>query len=73
MGGPKMDMVRSLLKKMNKHTVIVIMSILILFFIVDPYKWWPIEHLVGKNKAPCTTEDIRPTCTGKIIFFWQKP
>ena len=73
MGGQKMDMVRSLLKKMNKHKFIIIMSILGLFFIVDPYKWWPIDHLVGDKKAPCTVEDKRPTCTGKIIFFWQKP
>lgn len=73
MDGRKMDMVRSLLKKMNKHKIIVIMLILILFFVVDPYKWWPIDHLVGDKKTPCTVEDKRPTCTGKIIFFWQKP
>ena len=58
---------------MNKYIKIVIIAIPILFFIGDPYKWWPIEHLVGKNKAPCTLEDTRSTCTGKIIFFWQKP
>ena len=56
---------------MNKYIKIVIIAIPILFFIGDPYKWWPIEHLVGKNKIPCTLEDTRPTCTGKLKFFWQ--
>ena len=58
---------------MNKYTKIVIIAIPILFFVFDPYKWWPIDHLVGDKKTPCTVEDKRPTCTGKIIFFWQKP
>ena len=58
-----------IVKKLHKYTKIIIISIPILFFIVDPFKWWPIEHLVGKNKAPCITEDIRPTCTGKLKFF----
>jgi hypothetical protein len=58
---------------MKKYTIITIFAIPILFFIIDPFNWWPIDHLVGDKKAPCTTEDIRPTCTGKIIFFWQKP
>ena len=58
-----------IVKKLHKYTKIIIISIPILFFIVDPFKWWPIEHLVGKNKASCTTEDTRPTCTGKLKFF----
>ena len=39
-----------------------------MMFIVDPYKWIPEPDM-----SPCTKVDIRPTCTGKIIFFWQRP
>ena len=39
-----------------------------LLFVVDPFNWWPIDHLI--NKA-CTPEDMRPVCIGKIKFFWQ--
>ena len=42
-----------------------------LFFIIDPFNLWPIDHLVGKGRPPCILEDTRPTCTGKIIFPWQ--
>jgi hypothetical protein len=40
-----------------------------IFFIVDPYGWLPRTDM----HKPCTKESTRPTCTGKIIFFWQKP
>jgi hypothetical protein len=42
-----------------------------LLFIFDPFDWWPIDDKVGKGRIPCQVEDTRPTCTGKIIFFWQ--
>ena len=37
-----------------------------LLFVVDPFNWWPIDHLINKV---CTPEDMRPVCTGKINFF----
>ena len=37
-----------------------------LFFVFDPFNYWPIDHLINKV---CTPEDIRPVCTGKINFF----
>ena len=39
-----------------------------IMFIVDPYGWIP-----EPDRTPCKKEDTRSTCTGKIIFFWQKP
>jgi len=41
----------------------------VIMFIADPYGWFPRPDI---NK-PCTKESTRPTCTGKIIFFWQTP
>jgi len=60
---------------MVKKTISVTMVATLLFglfFIIDPFKWWPIEHLVGKGKTPCTKESTKPSCTGKINFF-NKP
>ena len=44
-----------------------------LFFVLDPFNWWPIDHLVGKGRTPCQIEDKRPTCTGKVNIFGLKP
>ena len=56
---------------MKKYTIITIFAIPILFFIIDPFNWWPIDHLVGEKRIPCQVEDKRAECTGKIKFFWQ--
>jgi len=56
---------------MKKYIIAVLFISAGLFFVVDPFKLWPIDHLVGKGRPPCTLEDTRPTCTGKIKFFWQ--
>ena len=61
------------MKKLKKYLYASIFVIVGLFFIVDPLKLWPIDDKVGKGRIPCQVEDTRPTCTGKIIFFWQKP
>ena len=37
-----------------------------LFFVFDPFAWWPIDNLVGK---PCTPENPAPRCNGIINFF----
>ena len=58
---------------MKKYIIAVLFISAGLFFVFDPYNWWPIDHLVGKGKTPCIPEDVRPTCTGKINFFWQRP
>jgi len=39
-----------------------------IFFITDPYNWIP-----EPDTSPCKKGDIRTKCTGRIIFFWQKP
>ena len=57
-----------MVKKMIYATMITTL-LFGLFFIIDPFKWWPIEHLVGKGKTPCTKESTKPSCTGKINFF----
>jgi hypothetical protein len=56
-----------------KFIAVMITTLLFgIFFIIDPFKWWPIDHLVGKGKTPCTKESTKPSCTGKINFF-NKP
>ena len=54
---------------MKKFIIAGIFLFFGLMFVLDPFKWWPIEGLVGKRRPPCTAEDTRPTCTGKIKFF----
>ena len=56
---------------MKKYIIAVLFISVGLFFVIDPFKLWPIDHLVGKGRPPCTLEDTRPTCTGKIKYFWQ--
>ena len=60
---------------MNKtrYVILVIFILFALLFLTDPFNWWPIE--VGKPCSPMMTHEdsLRPTCTGKIIFFWQRP
>ena len=60
---------------MNKTRYIILVIFLLSssFFLTDPFNWWPIE--VGKPCSPMMTHEdlLRPTCTGKIIFPWQRP
>ena len=49
-----------------KYIIIILLLSAGLLFVVDPFNWWPIDHLI--NKA-CTPEDTRSVCTGKINFF----
>lgn len=58
---------------MKKYMFAVLFLLTSIFFLVDPFNWWPIDHLTGKNRIPCASDDIRASCTGKIIFPWQKP
>ena len=57
----------------TKYKVLVVCLFIGILFLIDPFNMWPTEHLVGKGRMPCTLDDIRPTCTGKIIFPWQRP
>ena len=52
-----------------KYMIAVLLLLASLFFVVDPFKLWPIDHLIGKGRVPCTLEDKRPTCTGKLNIF----
>jgi hypothetical protein len=61
------------MKKAKLYTILAIFTFSCIFFLVDPFKWWPMDHLTGKNRTPCASDDIRATCTGKITFFWQRP
>ena len=54
---------------MKKYIIAVLFISAGLFFVIDPFKLWPIDHLVGKGRPPCTLEDTRPTCTGKLNIF----
>jgi hypothetical protein len=54
---------------MKKKIVFILLLLIGLLFVVDPFNWWPIDHLINKV---CTPEDMRPVCTGKINFF-NKP
>tara|TARA_Y100000782_G_scaffold85374_1_gene92547 strand:- start:579 stop:749 length:171 start_codon:yes stop_codon:yes gene_type:complete len=54
---------------MKKYMIAVLLLLASLFFVVDPFKLWPIDHLIGKGRVPCTLEDTRPTCTGKLNIF----
>ena len=60
-----------LIKK--KYVYVGILILACMFFLIDPFNWWPIE--VGKPCTPMMTHEdlLRPTCTGKIIFPWQRP
>ena len=60
-----------MVKKMV-YTTMIATLLFGIFFIIDPFKWWPIDHLVGKGKIPCAKESTKPSCTGKINFF-NKP
>ena len=46
--------------------IFIILLLVGLFFVIDPFAWWPIDHLVGK---PCIPENVSPRCTGIINFF----
>jgi len=60
---------------MNKtrYVILVIFILCASLFLIDPYNWWPIEP--GKSCTPMMTHEnlLRPTCTGKVIFPWQRP
>ena len=58
---------------MKKYIFIILLLLACLFFLVDPFKLWPIDQLIGKGRVPCTLEDTRPTCTGKINIFGLGP
>ena len=58
----------------TRYIILVVFILCASLFLIDPYNWWPYI----KAGTPCTpmmtNEDLlRPTCTGKIIFFWQRP
>ena len=54
---------------MKKYMIAVLLLLASLFFVVDPFKLWPTDHLIGKGRVPCTLEDTRSTCTGKLNIF----
>ena len=58
---------------MKKYMIAVLLLSASIFFVVDPFKLWPIDQLIGKGRVPCTLEDTRPTCTGKINIFGLRP
>ena len=58
---------------MKKYMIAILLLSASLFFVVDPFKLWPIDQLIGKGRVPCTLEDTRPTCTGKINIFGLRP
>ena len=51
---------------MKKKIVFILVLLVGLFFVFDPFVWWPIDNLVGK---PCPPMSLLPRCTGKINFF----
>ena len=51
---------------MKKKIVFILLLLTGLLFVVDPFNWWPIDHLINKV---CTPENLSPRCTGKINFF----
>ena len=56
---------------MNKLSLKSVIFVIIfvsagLFFVFDPFEWWPKKDLVGK---PCSPMSLYPRCTGKINFF----
>ena len=57
----------------TKYVILVIFLLFSSLFLIDPFDWWPME--VGKPCTPMTTHEdlLRPTCTGKVIFPWQRP
>ncbi len=55
----------------TKYIIFVVIISFGIFFVVDPFKWWPIE--VGNPCTSDSSDSLRPTCTGKIIFPWQRP
>ena len=50
---------------LKKIIIIIIFLVVGLFFVFDPYNWWPLPP-VGIS---CTPENVSPRCTGKINFF----
>ena len=54
---------------MKKYMIAGVLLLASLLFVFDPFNWWPIDHLIGKGRVPCTLEDTRPTCTGKLNIF----
>ena len=51
---------------MKKYIYAGIFIVAGLFFVFDPFDWWPIKDLIGK---PCNPMSLQPRCTGKINFF----
>jgi len=49
------------------YIFVVVFMVFCLMFLLDPFKWFPPIDI---NK-PCTAESIRPSCTGRVVFFWQ--
>ena len=56
----------------TKYVILVIFLLFSSWFLIDPFDWWPME--VGKPCTPMMTHEdlLRPTCTGKVIFPWQR-
>ena len=50
---------------MKKYIIIIILIIVGLMFIFDPFGLWPM-HEIG---IPCNSMSLQPRCTGKINFF----
>ena len=67
-------MSKTIIMNKTRYIVLVIFLLLSSFFLIDPFNLWPYIE-VGKPCTPMmTNEDLsRPTCTGKIIFPWQRP
>jgi len=57
--------------KKKPTQIIILVFIGILLFLIDPFKWVDIQRRLEESRKPCTAESTRPTCTGKIKFFWQ--
>ena len=51
---------------MKKYIMVGLIILAGLFFVFDPFNWWPIKDLVGK---PCPPMSLYPRCTEKINFF----
>ena len=62
-------MSKTIIMNKTRYIVLVIFLLLSSFFLIDPFNWWPYIE-VG---TPCLPDSLRPTCTGKIIFPWQRP
>ena len=67
-------MSKTIIMNKTRYIILVIFLLSSSFFLTDPFNWWP--HI--EPGTPCspmmTHEDLlRPTCTGKIIFPWQRP